>query len=208
MPAPARVDDEPCARCGDRGETVRSAEIISENFTGFDAWPYGLRRLCVPCAWAYSSAPPTARTILTITRDRTTQHRSPAAIGKRLRDGPLAGDAAIVLSVERNFHVLPHSQWGRVTFDRFTTDWDENAAHLLRRVRWLRSVGCGPKQLLSPQPPQPFLRSLPVGSWLEVDQAWQELKSWRATPVFLFAAWNLTAPASGVSSYRTPRRPR
>jgi hypothetical protein len=58
---------------------VTSARIISEKFTGFDAWPFGSRRLCVPCAWAYSRQP-TSQPALLITATTSTAYKAQTAL--------------------------------------------------------------------------------------------------------------------------------
>jgi hypothetical protein len=67
---------------------VTSARIISEKFTGFDAWPFGSRRLCVPCAWAYSRQPTTQPALL-ITTDAVTEYTDGATLANVLTVGEL-----------------------------------------------------------------------------------------------------------------------
>src|SRR6185295_10995345 len=83
--APPPVDGR-CGRCGEDGPTLTSARIISEKFTGFDAWPFGSRRLCVPCAWAYSRQP-TSQPSLLITDTTVTEYSSGAALADMLTVG-------------------------------------------------------------------------------------------------------------------------
>ena len=101
--APPPIDGR-CARCGADGPTVTSSRIISPKFTGFDAWPYGLRRLCVACAWAYSR-PPTKQPALLITATSVTEYPLPAGMGSVLMAGPLTDTRAAVIPVFKQRHV-------------------------------------------------------------------------------------------------------
>ena len=106
--APAPVDGR-CGRCGEDGPTVTSARIISEKFTGFDGWPFGSRRLCVPCAWAYTRQPTTQPALL-ITATTVTEYSSGAALADVLTDGPLSSTQAVVLPTAHRRHILPTAQ--------------------------------------------------------------------------------------------------
>ncbi|MDY6870912.1 MAG: hypothetical protein SV966_10435, partial [Actinomycetota bacterium] len=86
--APAPVAGR-CGRCGEDGPTVTSSRIISEKFTGFDAWPFGSRRLCVPCAWAYSRQPTTQPPLL-ITPTAVEEYSTGAELTDLLAGGPLS----------------------------------------------------------------------------------------------------------------------
>ena len=195
-PAPtavARQNAEPCGRCGDRGPTVRSAEIISESFTGFDQWAFGVRRLCTPCAWSYSAFSPTTRHLLTITSGSTIRHRSGQALGKRLIAGPLPADTAVVVSVSAQHYVLPHAQWGGLVCDRICIDWTSSQAHLLKQLAWLRTLGFDWSQLKRSQPTLPVLRKHPVNLWPSIGDAWKEVRAWHSVPA-LWAAARLFFP--------------
>src|SRR5690625_2368666 len=85
-----------CARCGTREETGHSSRIVSESFTGFDAWPYGTRKLCTPCAWAYDRQP-TKQPALFITTADTAQYRDGSALGDLLAGRGLAATEAVVV---------------------------------------------------------------------------------------------------------------
>ena len=77
-----------CGRCGAEGPTVTSSRIVSESFTGFDTWPFGTRRLCVPCAWAYSRPPRAVPATLLFEPDAQARYlRVDQAIGAIRRNG-------------------------------------------------------------------------------------------------------------------------
>ncbi|WP_415677731.1 hypothetical protein [Tsukamurella hominis] len=190
---PLRVDAEPCARCGDAGETARSAVIVSEQFTGFDQWPYGMRRLCTPCAWAHTAAAPTARTVGMITPTETRWLSTNAALAGELTAGPLPATAAAVLSVSRQQYVLPHAEWGRLTCDRLSIDWTADQARRLEGAAWLRELGFSWAALGRRQPPHPGLRQHPPALWMEIGRVWHDLAPWRPLPSLWGAARLLTA---------------
>lgn len=194
VPAPVQWAAEPCARCGIRGEgTVSSRRIISEQFTGYDSWPFGLRRLCVPCAWAYNVLAPRDRVVWTITPTRTVAHDRATELLPLLSAGRLPGNTAVVLSVQRNHFVLPHAAWGRLTVDRLTVDWTAHHAYLLGRVAWLRALGFSWVQLGEQLPPAGGLRRHPPARWVEIGDAWQQLRPWRGLPAMWAAARTVTA---------------
>lgn len=192
--APLQQEVEPCARCGIHGEqTVSSRRIISEQFTGYEDWPYGLRRLCTPCAWAYAYAAPKARTVLTIGRDRVTRHRSAVPLARRLRTGPLEPETAIVISGGQRYTV-PHAAWGQVTGDRVRVTWTARQAEVLRAVSALRAMGFSwPAVTKLGQPPRDVLLTRPVEQWPAIVELWQQVAPWRALPGMWSVARSLLA---------------
>ena len=161
---------------------MTSARIISEKFTGFDGWPFGSRRLCVPCAWAYTRQPTTQPALL-ITATTVTEYSSGAALADVLTDGPLSSTQAVVLPTARRRHILPTAQWGHLATDGLVVPWDAAAAARLTDLVWLRStVGATWPQLSRPAPPSRLLRAQPAEHWPRILTAWTELQTWRIAP--------------------------
>lgn len=188
-----------CARCGANALTVTSSRIISERFAGFDAWPYGSRRLCVPCAWAYTHPPTTAPTML-ITTTTTTIYPDAAALGPLLSMGALQADTAAVVPVARRRHILPTAQWGQLATDALVVRWDAAAATCLSELRWLRSLDTTWPQLSRHAPPLKLLTSQPAALWNRVLAAWAMLQPWRRVPPLWSAAGTLSLPARDTAA--------
>lgn len=176
-----------CGRCGTDGPTVTSSRIISPQFAGFDAWPYGSRRLCVPCAWAYSH-PPTTTPAMLITTTTITPYSDAAALGALLSARPLQVDTAVVLPVARRRHILPTAQWGHLATDTLVLRWDGAAATCLSELRWLRTSGATWPQLSQQAPPPKFLASQPPELWNRILSAWAVPQPWRRLPPLWSAA--------------------
>ncbi|MBS4730639.1 hypothetical protein MSM1_20740 [Mycobacterium sp. SM1] len=188
-----------CGRCGENGPTVSSSRIISEKFTGFDAWPFGSRRLCLACAWAYSRQPTTQPALL-ITTTATTEYTDGAALADLLSAGELPNTHAVVLPTARRRHIVATAQWGHLATDGLVVRWDARAASKLADLAWLQSaVGATWPQLSRPAPPPQLLTAQPGYNWARIISAWSQLKSWRAVPALWAAARILisTPPAAG-----------
>lgn len=198
--APATLQGR-CGRCGGDDPTVASSRIVGEKFTGFETWPFGSRRLCTPCAWAYSQAPTTqpARTITTTT---TTEHRDPAAMADLLTADALPPTHAVVVPTSRRRHILPTAEWGHLATDGLVVAWDIAAAARLADLRWLRTtVAPSWPQLGRAAPPSHVLTSQPPERWARILAAWTALQPWRSIPPLWAAARLLTnTPASPSSS--------
>ncbi|GAB1812993.1 hypothetical protein AWC29_06405 [Mycobacterium triplex] len=189
--APSPVDGR-CGRCGEEGPTVLSSRIISEKFTGFDAWPFGSRRLCVPCAWAYST-PPTTQLALLVTATTVTEYSTGAALADALAGGALPTSQAAILPTARRRHILPTAQWGHLATDGLVVPWDAAAATRLTDLIWLRTtVGATWTQLSHPAPPSRLLRAQPSSHWGRILAAWTALQIWRTVPPLWAAARALT----------------
>ena len=173
---------------------MTSARIISEKFTGFDGWPFGSRRLCVPCAWAYTRQPTTQPALL-ITATTVTEYSSGAALADVLTDGPLSSTQAVVLPTARRRHILPTAQWGHLATDGLVVPWDAAAAARLTDLAWLRTtVGATWPQLSRPAPPSRLLRAQPAEHWPRILTAWTALQTWRIAPPLWATARSLTNP--------------
>lgn len=191
--APAPVDGR-CGRCGQDGPTVTSSHIISEKFTGFDAWPFGSRRLCVPCAWAYTRQPTTQPSLL-ITTTAVTEYSAVAALAEVLTAGPLPNTQAVVLPTARRRHILPAAEWGHLATDGLVVAWDHTAATRLADLDWLRTtVGATWPQLNRPAPPSRLVSTQPTDRWSRILAAWEVLQAWRGVPPMWAAARLLTNP--------------
>ncbi|MFA5712360.1 MAG: hypothetical protein WDA30_27690 [Mycolicibacterium sp.] len=163
---------------------MTSSRIISEKFTGLDAWPFGFRRLCVPCGWAYSRAPTTQPGML-ITATTVTEYRGAsgaAELGGVLAAGALTGRQAAVVPTTMRRHILPTAEWGHVATDGFVASWDGGAAARLADLAWLRSLGARWPQLCKPAPPHRLMTSQPSDQWGQIMAAWEHLRPWRAIP--------------------------
>jgi hypothetical protein len=124
------------------GPTLTSSRIISERFSGFAHWPYGSRRLCVACAWAYSRRL-TTQSALLITTTTVTEYPHAAGLADTLTRGPLPNTQAVVVPTanhRRRRHILPTAQWGHLATDGLVVRWDHAAAARLTDLAWLRTT--------------------------------------------------------------------
>jgi hypothetical protein len=171
---------------------VTSARIISEKFTGFDAWPFGSRRLCVPCAWAYSRQPTTQLALL-ITTDAVTEYTDATALADVLTVGELPSTCAVVLPTARRQHILPTAQWGHLATDGLIRRWDAGAAAKRADLVWVRTtVAATWPQLSRPAPPSRLLTAQPAENWSQILAAWSQLQPWRTVPPLWATARVLT----------------
>lgn len=196
--APPPVDGR-CGRCGTDGPTVTSSRIISEKFTGFDAWPFGSRRLCIPCAWAYSHQLTHAPALLITTTTGVTEYPNRADLAAELTTAALSPTHAAVLPTASHRHILPTAQWGHLTVDGLVVSWDAAAAARLTELVWLRSLTSAtlPKPwaaLSRPAPPARLLSSQPADHWPRILTTWASLQPWRDIPPLWAAARILTNP--------------
>lgn len=191
-----RLSAGQCGRCGAEGPTVPSSRIVSERFTGFDAWPFGSRRLCTPCAWAYSHAP-TAQPILLITADAATEFSQANELADLLARGALAFTHAVCLPVAKRRHVLPTTEWGNLATDALSIPWDATCASLLADLIWLRThLGATWPQLQLSAPPAALLTAHSASDWPRIIDAWGRLPQWRTIPALWAAARALSSPPS------------
>jgi hypothetical protein len=189
--APPPVEGR-CGRCGADGPTVTSSRIISERFTAFDAWPYGSRRLCVACAWAYSRQPTTQPALL-ITTTEVTEYADGAGLATMLTAGALPNTHAVILPTTRRRHILPTAQWGHLATDGLVVRWDATAASRLADLAWLRTeMGATWPQLSRPAPPPRLLRAQPADRWAQILAAWSHLQPLRSAPPLWAATRILT----------------
>lgn len=189
-PTPGR-----CGRCGQDGPTVPSSRIISEKFTGFTDWPFGTRRLCIACAWAYSHRP-TAQLAMLITTTSVTEYANGSELTPTLTAGALPLTRAALVPDSRRKHLLPHTQWGHLVTDGLTIPWDDAAATRLTSVVWLRNtLGATWPQLGRPAPPAELLTAGPATQWPSIMAAWTSLQPWRKIPPLWAAARILSNPA-------------
>lgn len=187
-----------CGRCGTEGPTVTSSRIISESFTGFDAWPYGSRRLCTPCAWAYTQRVTNTPALL-ITSDTVTAYPAGSHLAPILTAGPLPHNTAAVLVVARppRQHVLPAAQWGHLAVDRLVLRWDLQAATRLTALSWLRATtAVSWKQLGRDAPPSALVISSPREHRSRILADWALLDPWRRIRPLWAAAELLTQPTT------------
>jgi hypothetical protein len=196
--APPPVEGR-CGRCGADGPTVTSSRIISEKFTGYDRWPYGFRRLCVACAWAYSRQPTTqpAMLITTTTTTTVTEYLNNADLAAAL-GAALPHTHAVVLPVARRRHILPTADWGHLATDGLVIRWDTTAAGRLTDLGWLRNtVGASWPQLGRAAPPAQLLSNQPRSRWPKILAIWPQLQQWRTLPALWAAAQTLTYTKPG-----------
>lgn len=197
---PATIEGR-CGRCGAEEPTVPSSRVVSEKFAAFDAWIYGLDRLCLACAWAYSRAPNT-QPALHITTTTLTEYFDTTGLLGLLAAGPWPDDQAVVVPATRRQHILPTAQWAHLATDGFVTRWDAAAAQQLTDLAWLRDTLDAAKrktdrawtQLSMPAPPPWLLRAQPADQWPRILLAWQHLQPWRSLPQLWAAARRLTNP--------------
>ena len=204
-----------CGRCGDTGPAVASSRIVSNRFTGFDAWPFGSDWLCTPCAWAYSrpprSVPPTLITTTTVTEYPTRR-----GLDHVLTAGALAPTHAVLLPASYQRHILPTAQWGHLATDGLVVPWGADAAARLSDLLtlrplvtdWVRTAADDrrPRRiplakrvdqvLHQPTPPFPLLNAQPRESWPRFVAAWSALQPWRPVPPLWTATQFLAAAAA------------
>lgn len=191
-----------CGRCGHDGPTVLSSKIISEKFTAFDSWPFGSRRLCVACAWAYSRQPTTQPALL-ITVDTVTEYSHEPALAQLLMGGALPDTHAVVLPTARRKHILPTTQWGHLATDGLVIRWAAAAAAKLTDLVWLRNtVAATWPQLSEPSPPSRLMKHQSFDDWSRILTAWTQLQSWRATPALWSCARILSTPTPAATGPR------
>lgn len=201
----------PCGRCGSTGPTVASSNIISEKFTGFDAWPYGSRRLCLACAWAYSR-PPRAVPTMVITANAVIEQPKSDWLSAFLTSGALPDTHAVILPSTHRRHILAAAEWGHLATDGLVLRWDAAAAARLADLAvvrptvtsWVKALAAtapmNGRQIISrveetillDVPPYPLLRTLPRQSWPGFMEAWKALQPWRAIPPLWAALRNIT----------------
>lgn len=193
-----------CGRCGDDGPSVASSRVISERFTDFDAWPYGSRRLCAACAWAYSRQPKTQPTML-ITSDAVTEYSTPGAVADLLAAGALSNTAAVVLPTARRRHILPAAQWAHLATEGLVVRWDAAAARRLQALIRLRlGLDLTWPQLSNPAPPAEALRTQPPDTWSAILAAWALLHPWRKIPQLWAGARVLSARTTDAQPATAP----
>ncbi|AYE99530.1 hypothetical protein C0J29_31690 (plasmid) [Mycobacterium paragordonae] len=194
VPTAPRSAQGLCGRCGSDEPTVPSNAIVSDKFTGYDAWPYGLHRLCPPCAWAYSRAPNT-QPALHITAMSVTEHRDTAGLLPRLTAGPLSEHDAVVVPGSRRQHILPAAAWKHLaTDDGVVHPWNAASAHRLGELAWLRTTipDISWQALTRPVPHPRHLRARSREHRARILDSWQQLAPWRALPPLWTAARRLT----------------
>ncbi|MCV7286000.1 hypothetical protein H7J87_11730 [Mycolicibacterium wolinskyi] len=223
--APAPIPGR-CGRCGEDGPTVTSSHIISEKFTGFDAWPFGSRRLCVPCAWAYSRSPIVVPAMV-ITADTVTEYSEGAGLAPLLTAGALPNTHAVVLPSSRRRHVLATAEWGHLATDGLVTMWNATAAGrladfaLVRRAvtAWVHAHATDSmserqiamkidRTLMREMPPYPVLATQPRDSWTQFLDAWASLQPWRKVEPLWAAARTLTHTPTKAAANKTRRNSR
>lgn len=172
---------------------MTSSRIISEKFTAFDTWPFGTRRLCIPCAWAYTRRPTTQQTTL-ITADNVTEYPDTTQLAPILMKGPLPNTSAAIVPTAKHRHLLPTAQWGHLATEGIVVRWDAPAAQRLADLSWLRTaIGATWPQLKRPAPPPRLLTSQPADRWAPLLTAWERLQPWRRLPPLWIAVDVLTA---------------
>lgn len=177
---------------------MTTSRILSELFTGFDSWPFGSRRLCVPCAWAYTR-PPTSQPPVLITTTAVTEYDNAAGLVEVLTAGALPSTHAVALPTARRRHILPTAEWGHLATDGLVVPWDAAASARLTELTWLRTtVRATWPQLSQSVPPSRLLTAQPADRWPRIIAVWSQLQSWRAVPPLWAVARVLTtlpAPA-------------
>ncbi|GAB1814325.1 hypothetical protein MUNTM_33640 [Mycobacterium sp. MUNTM1] len=210
-----------CGRCGTDGLVVASSRIVSDRFTGFDAWPFGSHWLCTPCAWAYSRPPRTVPAML-ISTTTVTEYPDRAGLASVLTAGALPDTHAVLLPASHQRHILPTAQWGHLATDGLVVPWGADAAtrlaHLimLRPIvtDWVRSNSRTLRQLAKQvdsvlhrqTPPFPLLTAQPRARWPHLLAAWTALQPWRTVPPLWTATQFLAAAAATPARSDQPIR--
>lgn len=200
-----------CGRCGTDGPVVASSRIVSDRFTGFDAWPFGSHWLCVPCAWAYSR-PPRSVPAMLITTATVTEYPDRAGLARVLTAGALPDTHAVLLPASHQRHILPSAQWGHLATDGLVVPWSAGAATRLADLimlrplvtdwvrsnsRTLRHLAKQVDSVLHRQaPPFSLLTAQRREGWPRFLAAWTALQPWRTVPPLWTATQFLAAAAA------------
>lgn len=156
-------------------------DVVSATFTGYDGWqrPAG-EALCPACTWGYTGAGLRASAHLVEGHPPGLAALTRAGLLALLLAGMVPGDRAVVVPLRPGRkHLLPVARWGMVTLDNTWVRWGAGDAGRLSTMLWLRSLGFGSRQLLSPAPAYPVLARHPAGMVRAVLAAWAALDVWR-----------------------------
>lgn len=171
-----------CGRCGFLGVLTPVSDVVSVNFTGWDGLARDAAGLCAACAWAHREPLVRQQGILV---EESVARFADRAVLSLVMQQPFTPAMSATVPEGRRKHLLPSAQWGCVTTDDGTFEWDAAAAKMTRNVVALRSRGMTDAGLLSGQP----------GTVLFADPAsadaalrlWESLLEWRGAPQFAAA---------------------
>lgn len=169
-----------CARCGLDTLVTSTAGVVSDTFTGFDAWAHpGGPTMCAACAFAYT--PRLRSSAHQITRDPgVLEALSRTEAGCVLSGGSLSPDVAVLVPLRAGRkHLLPDARWGCVRVDDATLGWSHQDAARLRSVARLVAAGFPRGCLAEPAPPHRFLSRIPRQDWAGIFVAWDLISRWR-----------------------------
>lgn len=189
MPTPAGVafDHEgSCARCGTSGAHARVKAVVSDKFTGWDAYTDAEDPLwCVACTWGHTDSALRTRPWV-VGGGRAVALDSEALAEELTR--PVPENVAVIVPVARQKHLLGFAEWGRVTTDDRVLQWKSEEVHCFDRLVSLRSSGFPEKALFEPVPRFERLARLGPGHMVSVVKAWERLSGWRRDPAYLHVA--------------------
>lgn len=192
LPPPA---DHACARCASAGGQVAVREVVSKKFTAWDSWADPQAALlCTACAWGYRTRDLRADALMIVWDDaepacrRVDAHELAAAL-----EGPLPAHVALSVPLRAGRrHVLPVTEFGRVCVDGTNVTWSVGDARRLGLVQQLRRQGVPWRSFTEPTPSWRAVSSSPDPQAML--QAWDELRAWRASGVWLQVALAATHP--------------
>lgn len=191
-----------CAHCcsliAAGGLRVRVDRVISDKFTGWDAYPNvdGTPPLwCPACAWAFRE--PTLRQQPCVASACGAQPRGgetsePAGVWDEvwvaLMDPQWTQQWAVTVPVGRKKHLVPAARWGCVATDSGVLPWNGQDQRRLGVVAWLRGLGFTETAIREPSPRFDPLIGLAEASRAEVLAVWGSLDPWREYPAYLDVA--------------------
>lgn len=201
-PTPSVLEDRAgtCARCGTpTGEASRVKAVVSDKFTGWDAYTHTPDPLwCPPCTWGHTTSEVRTRPWW-ITP--TGGHPATRDLLARLLSEPLPAHGALLVPLSRHKHLLPVARWGHLTTDDRTLTWTSTEATRFRTLRWLRRLGFSEAALHDPTPRFEVLTTVDPALMPQVLTAWADLAGWRADPTVLTVACHASRPTrTGTSA--------
>ena len=201
-PAPVErlVTHGRCGRCLAQAPLVPTAQVVSENFTGYGAWlGEPARGLCPACTWCYRT-PQLRAQAHQITQGPPTLTNLPLPRLRSLLAKPLTPALAVTVPLRANRkHVLPDAVWGRVVVDGTVISWTSRDAELLKVLDELRAAGVPGPALAAAAPPWKVVSVLPAKERALVMSSWDSLQPWRARRPWLDLAV-LATTTSGSNS--------
>ena len=153
-PAPPGLAEEgSCACCGRFGKVQPVRTALTKKFASFDGWIRQDGGVCPACLWSYTTVSLRLRPQL-VTRGLVAVEELTLPRLREILGDPVGPEAAISVPLhpERNKHVLPLAQWGRLVADDAVVAWTAADAGLLHVLGELRDLGVSMTTTRTPRP--------------------------------------------------------